>query len=90
MVFGRHAPLCWRCAAMALAIAMSAAPLGMLAPGPGPMLFGIALCVPAAIDGWRSYFTRAGTSNRARAMTGLLLGFGLALVAAAVGPAGSG
>ena len=77
VVCGVHAPLCWRCLGAALAIGA----LGIveslgweLRPGLG---VGAALIALGALDGFRSYLKKAGTTNANRMIFGVLLGAGV-------------
>lgn len=78
-VFGCRLPLCARCCGFCLGIAM----VGSVWSADGQwavQLAGVACIAFFAFDGWRSYFTRQGTTNAMRLISGALGGGGSAIL----------
>jgi uncharacterized membrane protein len=79
---GRRMPICARCTGI---VAGNLAALPWFAaqglPGTDLALAGLALLLPAALDGWLQLATRYRSGPARRLSTGLFAGFGQALVA---------
>ena len=85
VLVGRRMPICARCTGI---VAGNLAALPWFAaqglPGTGVALAGLALLIPAAIDGGLQLATRYRSGPARRLSTGLAAGFGQALVAVGV------
>ncbi len=84
-VAGRRMPVCARCVGIVIGN-LGALPFFALQgfPGPGPMLAGMGLLLPALLDGGLQATTRYRSTNPRRIITGIAAGFGQALVAVGI------
>ncbi|NIZ59849.1 hypothetical protein DL239_02535 [Sedimentitalea sp. CY04] len=81
-LFGITFPLCWRCSTIAASVCAMQIILGAtFAMHWGYGILGASMVLLGAFDGYKSYFTRRGTTNFNRAIFGLITGVGLFLVA---------
>lgn len=83
--FGFTFPLCWRCSSIAATVGIMQITLGTtMSLHWGFGIFGAVLVVLSGYDGYKSYFTRSGTTNLNRAFFGSLAGVGLFLISMAI------
>lgn len=81
MFFGFRAPLCWRCLSLSISVVAMESVMGPTRESYWPnVVLGAILVMVGLIDGYRSYFTKAKTTNLNRVVYGAVLGIGLYIV----------